>query len=73
MKQITIVPAGSQLEQGTTYIDLCHLNKGEFKAIGSQQAEPGHYFVAKNQVDYQLWNALIGVNNPERLGLTGEA
>ena len=32
------------------------------------QAEPGAWYVRKDSVDYQLWNRLMGVRNPERLG-----
>ena len=29
---------------------------------------PVRYYVPKTEVDYRLWNRLIGVDNPERLG-----
>lgn len=32
------------------------------------EAGPDNRYVAKDAVDYQLWNALIGVREPERLG-----
>ena len=35
-------------------------------------AGPANWYVPKTEVDYQLWNRLIGVHNPERLGLAGE-
>lgn len=73
LKQISLVPAGSRLEQGATYVDLCHLDRGEFTATGNQEAGPDHYYVAKSQIDYQLWNALSGVTHPERLGLADDA
>jgi hypothetical protein len=35
-------------------------------------AERGRWYVPKASVDYQLWNALIGITNPERLGQAAE-
>ena len=37
---------------------------------GDQEATAESRYVPKSEVDYQLWNRLIGVDNPER---TGEA
>jgi len=31
-----------------------------------------NWYVPKASVDYQLWNLLIGVQEPERLGLADE-
>jgi hypothetical protein len=32
------------------------------------QAGANDRYVPKSEVDYQLWNRLIGIDNPERLG-----
>jgi hypothetical protein len=72
LRQIPILPSGSRLEQGATYLDLKHPERGEFTARGDMEAEPGAWCVPKSQVDYQLWNRLIGVENPERLGTGSE-
>jgi hypothetical protein len=68
LKQINVVPAGMRLEQGATYIDLAHDRPEEFTATGDMQAEQSNCYVAKSETDYELWNRLIGVTNPERLG-----
>jgi hypothetical protein len=68
LKRIPILPQGSRLEQGATYVDLQDPQLAEFTATGDMQAAPGHWYVPKNEVDYQLWNRLIGITNPERLG-----
>ncbi len=72
LKQIPVLAPGSRLEQGATYVDLraddCH----EFKALGGMEAGRDNWYVPKDQVDYQLWNRLIGVQNPERLGRADE-
>jgi hypothetical protein len=73
LKQIPILPRGSRLEQGATYVDLRESDRREFTATGDMEAGPGNWYVPKNQVDYQLWNRLIGVGDPERLGIADEA
>ena len=67
LKQIVIVPEGQRLEQGAKYIDLAHLEQGEFVALADMIAEPGHYYVPKKETAYALWNRLNQVENPIRL------
>ncbi len=64
LKQIPVLPAGTRLQQGATYVDLADAEREEFKASGGITAEPGHYYVAKNRVPYELWNRLIGEEKP---------
>ena len=71
LKQIPIVPEGSRLEQGATYIDLAEDEPKEFTALGNMEAGPRNCYVLKSAVDYTLWNRLIGVQDPERLGTAG--
>jgi hypothetical protein len=68
LAQIRVLPMGSRLEQGATYIDLNDPQSREFTATGEMTAGPNNYFVPKTEVHYQLWNRLIGVTNPERTG-----
>ena len=68
LKRIRILPAGTRLEQGATYFDLKDPARGEFTARGDMEAGPDEWCVDKSDTDYQLWNRLIGVTNPERLG-----
>ena len=65
------MPEGSRLEQGATYIDLAQDEPKEFTALGNMEAGPQNCYVLKSAVDYSLWNRLIGVENPERLGTAG--
>ena len=60
LKLIPILPEGSRLEQGATYIDLTNLDIGEFTATGDMRAGPNNCIVAKKIVPYTLWNRLIG-------------
>ena len=68
LKQIVIMPRGSRLEQGATYIDLRSDSPQEFTATGEMEAGPRNWFVPKSEVDYQLWNRRTGVENPARRG-----
>jgi hypothetical protein len=61
LKQIPVVPEGTRLEQGATYVDLNNLDDGEQTARGDMVAGPGMLFVAKDSVDYVLWNVLTEV------------
>ncbi len=73
LKQIPVLPQGSRLEQGATYIDLKDPERTEFTAMGGMEAGSDNWYVPKTEVGYQLWNRLIGVQNPERLGEANES
>jgi hypothetical protein len=68
LKQIRLLDVGTRLQQGAVYFDMNDPARGEFEAMGNMTAGRGQYLVAKDEVDDQLWNALIGVRAPERLG-----
>lgn len=68
LQQIRVLPQGSRLEQGATYIDLKDPERKEFTAMGGMEAGANNWYVPKTEVGYQLWNRLIGVQNPERTG-----
>jgi hypothetical protein len=70
LQRIPILPSGVRLESNATYINLRELNPIEFTAEGNEEVGPDDWIVPKSEVDYQLWNKLIGVSNPAR---TGEA
>lgn len=67
LKSIPILPLGSVLEQGAKYIDLLHLEQGEFTAMANTVADEEHYYVPKKETDYVIWNRLNQVENPARL------
>lgn len=67
LKQIPLVPEGARLRQGATYLDLGSGPPGEeFTAMGDMEATEGSRYIAKDQVPYEIWNRLRGVNDPER-------
>ena len=55
------------MEQGAKYIDLQHLEQGEFVATTGMVAEEEQYYVPKKATDYVLWNRLNQVTIPARL------
>ncbi len=67
LKEIPVLPAGTPLEQGATYVDLRAVHPHEFTALGNEFAEPNNWYVPKKHVGYVLWSKLIGVSNPARL------
>lgn len=73
LKQIPVLPSESRLKQGATYINLKDPAREEFTAMGNMEAEPNGWYVPKTEVDYQLWNRLTGVQNPERLDEANES
>lgn len=73
LRKIPVLPQGSRLEQGATYIDLKDPNRKEFTAMGDMEAGADNWYVPKSEVGYMLWNRLIGVQNPERIGESSES
>ncbi len=67
LKSIQIVPEGTRLHQGAKYIDLQHLENGEFTATSEEVVSADHVYVPKKETDYMLWNRLNQVENPARL------
>ncbi|HEX8202586.1 MAG TPA: hypothetical protein VF590_19060 [Isosphaeraceae bacterium] len=67
LKRIPVLPRGTRLEQGKTYIDLNDAARAEFTARADMEAGPDQWIVPKSEVDYVLWNRLIGVTDPARL------
>ena len=70
LKSITVLPAGTRLEQGAKYIDLRHLEQGEFVARSNMVADIDNAYVPKKETDYLLWNRLNQVEIPARLDET---
>lgn len=69
LRQIQIVPPGIHLEQGATYIDLKDEFPREFTATSDIMSTEDNWFVPKTEVGYELWNRLIGVATPARIGV----
>lgn len=68
LKRIPVLPNGTRLEQGATYVNLRERERGEFTATADMRAESRDLLVPKSEVDYRLWNWITGVRDAERLG-----
>jgi hypothetical protein len=67
LRNIVIVPLGDRLEQGAKYIDLMHLERGEFVATADMVSDEDHYYVPKKHTEYVLWNRLKQISKQARL------
>lgn len=68
LKQIPVLDTGTRLEEGATYFDLKHPDRGIFTGMNNMEAGPDNWYMPKNQVDYELWNRLTGETDAARLG-----
>ena len=66
LKRVPVIRSGERLQQGGTYLDLRDPRRGEFTATGDMAARPANASVAKDQVAYDTWNRLRGIDDPER-------
>jgi hypothetical protein len=69
LERIPILPRGTRLESKATYLNLRELEPVAFTAEGHEEVGPDDWVVPKSEVDYQLWNRLIGVTDPARTGM----
>src|SRR3712207_3834900 len=60
LARLRVLEPGTQLHQGSTYLDLNDRARGAFQALGAQIAGPDNRYVAKRDTDYDLWNRLVG-------------
>lgn len=67
LQRIPVLKSGTRLEQGATYINLKDPARQEFTGMANDTVDAGDYIVPKAAVGYDLWNRLIGVENPDRL------
>jgi hypothetical protein len=67
LSTLPIVEPGTRLEQGGVYADLNDLARGPFKALGSEFATADVRYIAKRDVDYELWNRLVGQHAEPRI------
>lgn len=68
LKEIPVLPEGTPLQQGGTYLNLREPRRGEITAMGGMRASAADAFVAKDAVPYPTWNRLRGIDDPERTG-----
>jgi hypothetical protein len=68
LQRIPVLPVGARLESNATYINLRVADAREFTAEGSEEVGEADLIVPKAEVDYELWNKLIGVTHPTTTG-----
>jgi hypothetical protein len=59
LEQVPVLLPGMRLQQGATYVDLNHPERGVFTATGEMGAEPNDAYVPKSEVPYDLWPRLL--------------
>jgi hypothetical protein len=67
LKQIPVLKLGTRLQQGATYININDPQRQEYTGMGNMSVEDNNFIVPKSEIAYELWNRLIGVENPERI------
>jgi hypothetical protein len=65
LKRIPVLPEGTRLQQGATYMNL--RDREEFTATGDMSAGPSDAIVPKDEVPFPSWNRLRGIDDPQRL------
>ncbi|MFT3774806.1 MAG: hypothetical protein QM820_56375 [Minicystis sp.] len=71
LKELRVLPPGTRLLARATYLDLRHRERGEIKAEGTEIAGNDNWYVEKKDVDYELWNRLLGIRDLKRTGTAG--
>ena len=54
LKQVPLVPEGSRLQQGATYVNLTDQSLQEFTATAEITASPGDAYAPKDRVPYEI-------------------
>ncbi|MDP8904438.1 MAG: hypothetical protein M3N29_03845 [Chloroflexota bacterium] len=65
-QRVSVLLPGTRLQQGSTYIDLERLDDGPFVARAGDEVAEGRLIAAKNELDYEAWNALVGQQRPRQ-------
>lgn len=64
LKRVPVLPEGTRLQQGATYVNLAAPDPREFTATAEMSAAPGDAIAPKDRVPYEVWNRLIGEPKP---------
>ena len=60
LNRLAVLAEGAALDQGAVYLDLNDMGRGPYKALGGTEVGRGDRIVAKRDVDFELWNRLVG-------------
>ena len=67
LRRIPLMPAGSRLGANATYLRLDDPLHQPFTAEGDEEVWENDWIVPKTEVDYPLWNRLLGITDPKRM------
>lgn len=59
-RRVHLVPRHGNLIQGAPYFDLRHPARGGFVVHGPMEVRPNDMYVAKHEVDSEIWDKLVG-------------
>lgn len=65
LSTIIVIPAGTRLEPGATYLDLKALATGEFQARAGMLAQDHNWYVAQKDVPLNIWYILLNAGKHE--------
>ena len=71
LQRLHVAAPGSPLVENAKYIDLRHRERGELQARAGMLGDDVHWYVLKKDIDYALWNKLLGTPDVRRTGTTG--
>lgn len=71
LRDLRVLPPGSPLLENATYMDIRHRERGEILGRAGMFADDVHWYVLKRDVDYELWNKLLGIHHVKRTGTGG--
>ena len=57
IRRVLLVPVGTRLKMGGTYLDLRNTVAGELTAHGEEEVHD-EWLISKHDVDYEIWNKL---------------
>ncbi|HZO88075.1 MAG TPA: hypothetical protein VFB38_07010 [Chthonomonadaceae bacterium] len=72
LRRIPILEPGTRLQEGATYFNLRHPERGEFTGMNNMTVSDQDWIIAKEYIDFELWNQLTGEQNQYRLGRFAE-
>ena len=64
LKRVPVLPAGTCLRQGATYVNLADEEPYAFTARGYVTVGDGDAFALKDDVPFDIWHRLIGEPQP---------
>jgi hypothetical protein len=67
LKQVPLLPIGTRLDEGATYVDLRDPARREFTGTAEMQVPTEGLYVPKSEVDHRTWVRLLGLRTADRI------